>query len=72
MLPASGRRTYLPRNIFKDMQARGRRTYLPRNILGGEADHSPPSSTEVKKMSMYMSTPPYTVMARTGAGAWLG
>ena len=28
-----GRRTYLPRNIFKVLPARGRRTYLPRNIF---------------------------------------
>ncbi|PNF23097.1 hypothetical protein B7P43_G09123, partial [Cryptotermes secundus] len=28
-----------------------------------EADHSPPASTEVKKMSIYTSTPPYAFMA---------
>jgi hypothetical protein len=28
-----------------------------------EADHSPPTSPEVKKMSIYTSTPPYAFMA---------
>jgi hypothetical protein len=28
-----------------------------------EADHSPPTSTEVKKMWIYTSTPPYAFMA---------
>jgi hypothetical protein len=28
-----------------------------------EADHSPPTSAEVKKMCIYTSTPPYTFMA---------
>jgi hypothetical protein len=30
---------------------------------GREADHSPPSSAEVKKMWIYSSTPPYAFMA---------
>jgi hypothetical protein len=30
---------------------------------GREADHSPPTSTEVKKMWIYTSTPPYVFMA---------
>jgi hypothetical protein len=30
---------------------------------GGEADHSPPTSAEVKKMWVYTSTPPYAFMA---------
>jgi hypothetical protein len=30
---------------------------------GREADHSPPTSVEVKKMWIYTSTPPYTFMA---------
>jgi hypothetical protein len=30
---------------------------------GREADHSPPTSGEVKKMWIYTSTPPYTFMA---------
>jgi hypothetical protein len=30
---------------------------------GHEADHSPPTSAEVKKMWIYTSTPPYTFMA---------
>ncbi|PNF30034.1 hypothetical protein B7P43_G05845, partial [Cryptotermes secundus] len=30
---------------------------------GREADHSPPTSAEVKKMWMYISTPPYAFMA---------
>jgi hypothetical protein len=30
---------------------------------GREADHSPPTSAEVKKMWIYTSTPPYTFMA---------
>jgi hypothetical protein len=29
---------------------------------GREADHTPPSSTEVKKMWIYISTPPYAFM----------
>jgi hypothetical protein len=29
---------------------------------GREADHSPPASAEVKKMWIYISTPPYTFM----------
>jgi hypothetical protein len=29
---------------------------------GREADHSPPTSTEVKKMWVYTSTPPYVFM----------
>jgi hypothetical protein len=31
--------------------------------LGREADHSHPTSAEVKKMWIYISTPPYTFMA---------
>jgi hypothetical protein len=31
--------------------------------LGREADHSPPTSVEVKKMWIYTSTPPYAFMA---------
>jgi hypothetical protein len=30
--------------------------------LGRKADHSPPTSAEVKKMWLYTSTPPYTFM----------
>jgi hypothetical protein len=30
---------------------------------GREADHSPPTSAEVKKMWIYTSTPPYVYMA---------
>jgi hypothetical protein len=30
---------------------------------GREADHSPPTSAEVKKMYNYTSTPPYAFMA---------
>jgi hypothetical protein len=30
---------------------------------GHEADHSPPTSAEVKKMWIYTSTPPYAFMA---------
>jgi hypothetical protein len=30
---------------------------------GREADHSPPTSAEVKKMRIYKSTPPYALMA---------
>jgi hypothetical protein len=30
---------------------------------GREADHSPPTSAEVKKMWIYISTPPYALMA---------
>jgi hypothetical protein len=30
---------------------------------GREADHLPPASTEVKKMWIYTSTPPYAFMA---------
>jgi hypothetical protein len=30
---------------------------------GGEADHSPPASAEVKKMCVYTSSPPYAFMA---------
>jgi hypothetical protein len=30
---------------------------------GREADHSPPTSVEVKKMWIYMFTPPYAFMA---------
>jgi hypothetical protein len=30
---------------------------------GREADHSPPASAEVKKMWIYISTPPYPFMA---------
>jgi hypothetical protein len=30
---------------------------------GREADHSPPTSAEVKKMWIYTSTPPYAIMA---------
>jgi hypothetical protein len=33
------------------------------NRPGREADHSPPASTEVKKMWIYTTTPPYTFMA---------
>jgi hypothetical protein len=31
--------------------------------LGSEADHSPPASVEVKKMWIYTSTPPYSLVA---------
>jgi hypothetical protein len=31
--------------------------------LEREADHSPPTSAEVKKMWIYTSTPPYAFMA---------
>jgi hypothetical protein len=31
--------------------------------LGGETDHSPPASAEVKKIWMYTSIPPYAFMA---------
>jgi hypothetical protein len=31
---------------------------------GREADHSPPTSAEVKKMWIYTSTPPYTFMVQ--------
>jgi hypothetical protein len=30
---------------------------------GREADHSPPTSAEVKKMWLYTATPPYAFMA---------
>jgi hypothetical protein len=30
---------------------------------GREADHSPPTSNEVKKMWIYTSTPPFAFMA---------
>jgi hypothetical protein len=30
---------------------------------GREADHSPPTTAEVKKMWIYTSTPPYAFMA---------
>jgi hypothetical protein len=30
---------------------------------GREADHSPPTSAEIKKMWIYTSTPPYVFMA---------
>jgi hypothetical protein len=30
---------------------------------GREADHSPPTSAEVKKTQIYTSTPPYAFMA---------
>jgi hypothetical protein len=30
---------------------------------GHEADHSPPTSAEVKKIWIYTSTPPYAFMA---------
>jgi hypothetical protein len=30
---------------------------------GREADHSPPTNAEVKKMWIYTSTPPYVFMA---------
>jgi hypothetical protein len=33
-------------------------------LLGLEADHSPPSSAEVKNVWSYTSTPPYVFMAR--------
>jgi hypothetical protein len=33
---------------------------------GREADHSPPTSTEVKKTYIYTSTPPYVFMGSTG------
>jgi hypothetical protein len=32
-------------------------------LPGREADHSPPTSAEVKKMWIYTSTPPYAFMA---------
>jgi hypothetical protein len=32
-------------------------------VTGREADHSPPTSAEVKKMWIYTSTPPYAFMA---------
>jgi hypothetical protein len=31
---------------------------------GCEADHSPPTSAEVKKTRIYISTPPYVFMAQ--------
>jgi hypothetical protein len=31
---------------------------------GREADHSPPTSAEVKKMWIYTTTPPYVFMAQ--------
>jgi hypothetical protein len=31
---------------------------------GREADHSPPTTAEVKKMWIYTSTPPYAFMAK--------
>jgi hypothetical protein len=33
------------------------------NRPGREADHSPPTSAEVKEMWIYTSTPPYAFMA---------
>jgi hypothetical protein len=37
---------------------------FPRDkVAGGEADHSPPASAEVKKMWIYTSTPPYAFVA---------
>jgi hypothetical protein len=43
----------------------GYRGFSPRGVKrqGREADHSPPASTEVKKMWIYTSTPPYAFMA---------
>jgi hypothetical protein len=39
--------------------------YFPgRKRPGREADSSPPASAEVKKMWIYVSTPPYTFMAK--------
>jgi hypothetical protein len=38
-------------------------SFLGDKAPGREADHSPPASAEVKKMSLYTSTPPYTFMA---------
>jgi hypothetical protein len=32
-------------------------------LQGPEADHSPPTSAEIKKMWIYTSTPPYVFMA---------
>jgi hypothetical protein len=32
------------------------------NRMGREADHSPPTGAEVKKMCIYTSTPPYALM----------
>jgi hypothetical protein len=32
-------------------------------LQGSEADHSPPTSAEVKKKWIYTSTPPYTFIA---------
>jgi hypothetical protein len=31
-------------------------------VAEGEAEHSPPTSAEVKKMWFYTSTPPYAFM----------
>jgi hypothetical protein len=44
----------------------GNRGLFPREIkrLGREADHSPPSSAEVKKTWIYTSTPPYAFMSQ--------
>jgi hypothetical protein len=43
----------------------GYRGLFPRAVKrpGREADHSPPTSAEVKKMWIYTSTPPYAFMA---------
>jgi hypothetical protein len=52
---------------------RPERLWGPQNLLssgfpgvkrsGREADHSPPTTAEVKKMWIYTSTPPYAFMA---------
>jgi hypothetical protein len=38
-------------------------SFLGLKRQGREADHSPPTSAEVKKMWIYTSTPPYVFMA---------
>jgi hypothetical protein len=50
-----------PRNLLSN----GYRSALSPGVSrpGREADHSPPASTEVKKMWIYTSTPPYALTA---------
>jgi hypothetical protein len=57
----------LLKNIFTDpiftFYPMGTRGYFPGvERREREADHSPPTSAEVKKMWIYTSTPPYTSM----------
>jgi hypothetical protein len=40
-----------------------RSSFLGVKLPGREADHSPPTSAEVKKMWIYTSIPPYAFMA---------